>query len=115
MANLTISRTSSDHFFSFTSSQNEFSLILSKSAAETLHKARLDVAINPSTWKAILLAAGASGFENSMVNSVARILAQEQICLYYMSTWNQDFILVEATQLNGALKILKKLLTREYK
>jgi hypothetical protein len=97
---------SDSNFFSFLSSGEEISLIIPKFEKQFVEQDSL-LSINAYTWRSILIFPGESGFEKSMVNSVARVLASYKVSLYYLSTCDQDFILVENSQMDKAVEILQ--------
>jgi len=100
---------SETNFFSFLSSGNEITLIIPKQNNILQENFTFDfLSINSSSWKYILISAGADGFDVTMVNSVAKILASHKISLFYLSTCDQDFILVEDFNFDNALELLKK-------
>lgn len=66
--------------------------------------------VNPSLWKAINIEAGVDGFDAKMVNSVAKVLSIQGISLFYHSTCDQDFILVEDFNFDKALSLLKEMI-----
>jgi len=65
------------NFFSFLSCGNEITLIIPKQT-NILKKNSDFLSINSSSWKYILISAGEDGFDATMVNSVAKILANQK-------------------------------------
>jgi hypothetical protein len=102
---------SESQFFSFLTSGDEVSLIVSKEANifQESHASLPYVQVNASSWRYILISAGEDGFDVTMVNWVAKILAQHKISLFYVSTCDQDFILVEDFNFENAVNVLQQI------
>jgi len=52
------------------------------------------------------LAAGALGLENTMVSRISAVLADNGVSIYYISTCNDDFLLVETSVVARCLDVL---------
>ncbi|KAL6071517.1 GATS protein-like 3 [Balamuthia mandrillaris] len=92
-------------FFSFTSAQGEASMVIEKKAFELFPP---DIFIRSKySWKAIQIGLGSLGYTGTgVVSSVSRPLACSGIPIYYLSTANSDFILVQESTLDQAMACL---------
>jgi len=82
-------------------------LILDYDSIPTFPKDRLT--IHNDCWLAIhVVGEGSTGFTGSNVSVLSSVLASEGISIYYISTFNTDFILVPEKTVNAAISCLKK-------
>jgi len=97
----------SSGFFSFTSSSTEVSIIVDKTSLSNFPPDLLE--IHPNTWRAIqVLGEGLQGFVNNHVSIFSRILAEDHVAIYYVSTFNNDFIFVSNDKITTAINSLRK-------
>jgi len=97
---------SKDRFLSFTDTGDEISLVIEEK----------DLLIFPSntlehtnqTWRAIKIDEGPLGFEaTGIVSSIAQPLSQHNIFIYYISTFQTDYTLVQYKDLQAAIATLE--------
>jgi len=97
----------SSGFFSFTSSSTEVSIIVDKNSLSNFPPDLLE--IHSNTWRAIqVLGEGLQGFVNNHVSIFSRILAEVNVAIYYVSTFNNDFIFVSNDKITAAINSLQK-------
>lgn len=96
-----------DRFFSFTDTSSEISLVLEESALSLFQEDTLQH--TTQRWRAIKFDEPPLGFESTgIVNSVALPLSRAEINIYYVSTYNSGFTLVEDDLIENAVTCLKK-------
>jgi len=95
-------------FFSFLSCTDEITLVVPK-CHHFGEENQASVTLNSSNWNSILISAGEGGFEKTILNVIARVLANHNISIYYLSTCGDDFILVQDFNLAKAVRILESL------
>eukprot|EP01089_Gocevia_fonbrunei_P016913 TRINITY_DN5357_c0_g2_i1.p1 TRINITY_DN5357_c0_g2~~TRINITY_DN5357_c0_g2_i1.p1 ORF type:complete len:173 (+),score=25.53 TRINITY_DN5357_c0_g2_i1:64-519(+) len=98
---------SPSNFFSFTRSGDEITLVIDESALEALNT-ESTIQIHPVNWKVIQVELGSGGFEGptGVVTILSEALAEKEISVYYLSTINNDFILVQEHAVNAAIECL---------
>ena len=100
-------RSSADRFFSFSSVNAEITLVLQPADAECLQQAQAPgLTVLPTVWSVLQLDAGASAGATQTVTSVSRILAEHLIGIFYLSTFNFDFIFVPTSKAHKAINAL---------
>jgi hypothetical protein len=70
----------------------------------------MDLAVytNESSWRSIHLTAGSSGLGECAVSRVSEVLAESMIPICYLSTSDDDYILVKSVHIEEAIAILKQ-------
>jgi len=100
---------SGTRLFSLTSSPNEVSMILDDEALASFPENLLIV--HGDCWKAIqVLGEGSIGFIGNNIHVFSEILAVASIPIYFLSTFNEDFILVPEKKIEIAVQCLNKYL-----
>lgn len=95
-----------ERFFSFTDTSSEISLVLEEAALSLFQADTLQH--TTQRWRAIMFDEGPLGLESTgIVNSVALPLSREEINIYYVSTYNSGFTLVEEDLIENAITCLK--------
>jgi len=94
-----------NRFFSFTASPAETTMILEQNQLASFPKDVLEV--HSARWKALQVAEGLSG--SAGINLLANALAVANISIYYLSTFNSDFILVPEHKAEEAMLCLNQL------
>jgi len=94
-------------FFSYTCYGDQVTMILDSTDMESLRPHLDSVTQHDHLWNAIHIQASAEGIDSSVVNFAARVLAQNHIPIYYLSTMNDDFILVPHDSSVAALESLQ--------
>jgi len=96
----------SDRFFSFTATPTETTMIIDEQSLRSFPVSSLEVHLE--SWRAIqVLGEGSMGFSQMHVAALSQLLAREGISIYYLSTFNTDFVLVHEHKLADALKCLQ--------
>jgi hypothetical protein len=100
------------HFFSYTQTPNEISLILEEHDAALFLKSGLELVGEGSYWKAIQISEGDLGFQaTGIVQRLSTPLARASISVMYFSTFLTDFIFVQEEQVAAALQCLRACFT----
>lgn len=94
-------------FFSYTSYGGQVTLILDDLDYACMSRHYLNLKLNEHTWNAIHIQASAQGIDSGVVNFAAKLLAENQIPIYYLATLHDDFILVPEISTNDALACLQ--------
>lgn len=99
-----------EYFFSATLTSDEVSLIVETTLLEQLpSKFVVEFQRNSKSWKAIQISAGMFGFAGlGAVSKISEILANHNISIYYLSTFDDDFILVQENDIVEAINCLQK-------
>jgi hypothetical protein len=97
----------SARFFSYTCYGGQVTMILDSSELDTLRPHLDSITHHEHMWNAIHIQASAEGIDSSVVNFAAQVLAQNQISIYYLSTLNDDYILVPQKSSAAALDSLQ--------
>lgn len=63
--------------------------------------------VHPLEWRAILFDAGEGGFTMGAVSELSGVLAGAGLSIYYLSACNEDYILVQHSQVDRALLHLR--------
>lgn len=97
-------------FFSFTETKDEYSITLEESVFEELPKTE-GLTYSDSVWNVFTVSPGAMGISETtgiskIVNSIIVPLADNDISLFCMSTYQGDFILVKKIDLPAAVRCL---------
>ncbi|KAG0254738.1 GATS protein-like 3 [Mortierella polycephala] len=96
---------SSRHFFSYTETDKEVSLILDESHVPGFPEDTLDVC--SVIWRAVQIEPGESGVATEeVVSQVSRPLADINVSIMQLSTYDADFTLMPECDLNRALECL---------
>eukprot|EP00123_Amoebidium_parasiticum_P004591 comp15880_c1_seq1/m.13227 comp15880_c1_seq1/g.13227 ORF comp15880_c1_seq1/g.13227 comp15880_c1_seq1/m.13227 type:complete len:328 (-) comp15880_c1_seq1:7-990(-) len=91
-------------FFSFTRTATEVSLVFDASVDVPFIP---QLSIWPNEWRVLNVAAGQMGGETcELVSNLTQPLATAGISVFYLSTYQTDFLLVQDKQLNQALSTL---------
>jgi len=92
--------------FSITRCPGEMSFIMDKTSVSQFKENALEA--HADTWRAIqVLGEGTSTVGNN-VNAFSQVLASASIAIYYLSTFNSDFILVPEGKVDAAINCLKE-------
>ncbi|KAL6077117.1 GATS protein-like 3 [Balamuthia mandrillaris] len=92
-------------FFSVTMTKDEVSMIIDDELLEYFDMDLLEV--HDKTWRGIQVEQGSMGTaETGAVSMLADVWANEGISIYYLSTFQTDFVLVEEEQLQEAIQVL---------
>jgi len=103
---LLVSRESGDHFFSFTDTTSEISLVLEDKWLQEFPKDVLQT--TDQRWRAMKFDEESLGFESTgIISSIAVPLAKAKVCIYYVSTCNTGYTLVEQESVFLATSALK--------
>ncbi|KAF9184667.1 Cytosolic arginine sensor for mTORC1 subunit 2 [Haplosporangium sp. Z 767] len=95
----------SRHFFSYTETDKEVSLILDESHVPGFPENTLDVC--SVIWRAVQIEPGESGLATEeVVSQVSRALADINVSIMQLSTYDADFTLMPECDLNRALECL---------
>lgn len=89
-----------EKFFSFTEIGDEISLVVDEAAFSLLGK-ELQIDVNENLWIPLMVQG-----EGSLVGSIAKELADQQISLYYLGTYNSDYCLTKRADVNSAISCL---------
>lgn len=100
---------STDRFFSYTCYGGQVTLIIDDKELESLRPQLQNLNHHEHLWNALHLQASPEGIDSSVVNHAANVLAQSNIPIYYLSTLNDDFILVPQKSAPLALQSLQGL------
>eukprot|EP01095_Lingulamoeba_sp_RSL-Kostka_P016903 TRINITY_DN84_c0_g2_i2.p1 TRINITY_DN84_c0_g2~~TRINITY_DN84_c0_g2_i2.p1 ORF type:complete len:355 (-),score=76.32 TRINITY_DN84_c0_g2_i2:315-1379(-) len=97
------------HFFSVTQTPHEISVITTLKYANKLLKVNvpddeLKIKIWPQNWRAIRLDQG--NIKPSVVNSVSSKLSENNITIFYVSTFDSDYCLVQSVHIKNTISIL---------
>jgi len=100
------------HFFSFTETKDEISLILDESEFNAAAFPPQCLTIHPENWKAIKIFEGTNSISDAIgiIATFSSILAAKGINIVYISTYNYDLILVDEHQLDEALLSIQQTL-----
>lgn len=98
-------------FFSYTCYGDQVTMIVDSTDIEILRPHLDSIIQHDHLWHAIHIQASAEGIDSSVVNFAARVLAENHIPIYYLSTMNDDFILVPRNASESALESLQKVAT----
>jgi hypothetical protein len=100
-----------DRFLSITITSEEVSLVMEEKSFSSLPTEFCSrVERNANSWKAIQISAGPMGFSGNTLGAVTQvsdILALNGISIFYLSTFDDDFILVQNDKTEAALKLLQ--------
>lgn len=91
----------SNPFYSLTISKNEISLISEEEYANNFTDCK-----SKKGWFALHVSVGASNTEGDLVQLTSSVLKEANIPIFYISSFNDDFILVEETNIQMALTSL---------
>jgi len=94
---------SETRFFSFLSPTSKSSFILEHNCLDTFPRDSLIV--HRDCWRAILVSGEVSS--SPTVNVFSSVLASANVSIYYLSTYNADFILVPERSLEDAIQCLQ--------
>lgn len=94
-------------FFSYTAYGGQVTLILDSVDFDVLQPHFETIVHHEDLWNVIHIQASAAGIDSSVLNFAARVLAQNHISIYYLSTLNDDFILIPQDSSNKALECLQ--------
>eukprot|EP01119_Soliformovum_irregulare_P013183 TRINITY_DN3489_c0_g1_i1.p1 TRINITY_DN3489_c0_g1~~TRINITY_DN3489_c0_g1_i1.p1 ORF type:complete len:304 (+),score=44.40 TRINITY_DN3489_c0_g1_i1:246-1157(+) len=95
---------SQNRFFSFTAPPTAITMVIEHEVASMFGDA---LNVHADRWSAIqVLGEGSTGFSETNVSTLSAILAEAGISIYYLSTFNSDFILVPEKQMESALTCL---------
>jgi len=96
-----------EHFFSFTETSEEISLVLEEEALSYFPEQTLQY--TNQIWRIIQIDEGPLGFESTgIVSSISGPLAANQISIYHLSTYLTDHTLVELESLSKAVSTLQE-------
>eukprot|EP01102_Stenamoeba_stenopodia_P007876 TRINITY_DN2223_c0_g1_i2.p1 TRINITY_DN2223_c0_g1~~TRINITY_DN2223_c0_g1_i2.p1 ORF type:complete len:366 (-),score=75.93 TRINITY_DN2223_c0_g1_i2:1011-2036(-) len=102
----------SRRFFSLTITNEEVSLIGSE---ESLLELGDHVTIDPTSWRALELRSSSKsnssdgdGVNARLIQSVTSVLAQQQISIFYISTFDSDVVLVPYQSVDQATELLER-------
>jgi hypothetical protein len=98
-----------DRFFSYTSYGGQVTLIVDDSEMDTLRPHLEAVTHHEHLWNAIHIQASPEGIDSGVVNYAANVLAANAVSIYYLSTLNDDYILVPEQSTTLALESLQGL------
>lgn len=88
---------------------NSISLVIDQSEISYLQDVlHLAVYTNESSWRTIHLTAGSSGLGECAVSRVSEVLAESMIPICYLSTSDDDYILVKSVHIEEAMSIMKQ-------
>lgn len=100
-------RTDANRFFSYTASANEITFVAERQDLASLTEASLPQLIAlPTQWSVLQLNAGSNGASKNTVSNVSKILAEHMIGIFYLSTFNYDFIFTPSSKTDLAIKAL---------
>lgn len=94
-------------FFSYTAYGGQVTMILDSVDFGSLQPQIDSITHHEELWNVIHIQASAEGIDSSVLNFAARILAQNHISIYYLSTLNDDYLLVPQDSSNAALECLQ--------
>jgi hypothetical protein len=94
------------HFFSFTETSEEISMVLDDESLLLFPPHTLKV--SATSWRALSVTLGSSGYSTGTVSTLANILSKNGIALFYLSTANTDFVLVQEGKLERAIAALRQ-------
>lgn len=94
-------------FFSYTAYGGQVTIILDSVDFASLQPQISSITHHEDLWNVIHIQASAEGIDSSVLNYAARILAQNHISIYYLSTLNDDYLLVPQESSNAALDCLR--------
>lgn len=94
-------------FFSYTAYGGQVTMILDSIDFASLQPQLSSITHHEDLWNVIHIQASAEGIDSSVLNYAARILAQNHISIYYLSTLNDDYILVPQESSSAALECLQ--------
>lgn len=94
-------------FFSYTAYGGQVTMILDSVDFASLQPQISTITHHEDLWNVIHIQASAEGIDSSVLNYAARILAQNHISIYYLSTLNDDYLLVPQESSNAALDCLR--------
>eukprot|EP01091_Cochliopodium_minus_P020020 TRINITY_DN8612_c0_g1_i1.p1 TRINITY_DN8612_c0_g1~~TRINITY_DN8612_c0_g1_i1.p1 ORF type:complete len:332 (-),score=61.16 TRINITY_DN8612_c0_g1_i1:155-1117(-) len=90
-------------FYSLTISNSEISLVTEEEYANNFQNCN-----KKHGWYALLVSVGASNTEGDLVQLTSSVLKEADIPIYYNSSFNDDFVLVEEINIKKALDSLSK-------
>jgi hypothetical protein len=95
------------HFFAYTQTRDEVSMVLTESSLKLFPDNVLKVTASP--WRALSVSLGSSGYTGTgIISTLSNILSQAKINIFYLSTANTDFILVQEEKLEKAIQSLRE-------
>jgi len=101
------SQDNQEHFFSFTETSEEISLVLEENALSFFPAQTLQY--TNQIWRIIQIDEGPLGFESTgIVSSISGPLAANHISIYHLSTFLTDHTLVELESLSKAVSTLQE-------
>jgi hypothetical protein len=101
-------------FFSYTETPEEISIVADSASEIIEHLAEnTNYQLSEDKWRAIQLMEGSVNsmaeftVQTGLVTTVSKVLAQNNIPIFYVSTFQTDYVLVKQQHLNKALKVLE--------
>ncbi|KJE97286.1 hypothetical protein CAOG_07720 [Capsaspora owczarzaki ATCC 30864] len=101
-----------DDFFCITATKDEYTLIIDDAQYKTLPQTDT-LSVSKDTWRLLQLCEGDIGpadwiNKTGIVKSVTKPLAEANITIFYLSTYQNDFIMVPERLLEAAVIVLSK-------
>eukprot|EP01102_Stenamoeba_stenopodia_P019467 TRINITY_DN7361_c0_g1_i1.p1 TRINITY_DN7361_c0_g1~~TRINITY_DN7361_c0_g1_i1.p1 ORF type:complete len:324 (+),score=56.43 TRINITY_DN7361_c0_g1_i1:210-1181(+) len=91
--------------FSYLETETEVRLIIGEALA---YFPQDTIQVSPESWKALQICVGESGYTGMSISALSAPLASEKISIFYLSTFSEDFILVQEHKLEAAVNCLRK-------
>ena len=107
-------RNQESRFFSYTCVRGEITMVLEQEDLASLWALSLSappalgplLTVHQTVWSSLQLNAGASGVGKNTVSHVSKVLAENLIDIFYLSTFNFDFIFTPTSKTDHAIKAL---------
>lgn len=93
-------------FFSYTSYDSEITLVIEKDQIDLIQPFINDILLNEYTWNVLHMQASVDGISSQVISHVAKLLSTRNISIYYLSSMNNDYILIPKHHMKEALQCL---------